>query len=123
MRDGMKNNKRGKRSPSTPGKPPKAWTRLMKDRLFFAWDKSNGTVVIGPEILKSKQSRVASVYTIPSVHEYGGVLRKVDRKGRPSTARYPARPYMRPALEKSWNRPALQRAFDAIGDTSIGPNF
>lgn len=120
MRDGFKNNKRGKRTPSPAGKPPKAWVRTMKDKLFFAWDKSKGSVVIGPEYVKMRSQRMMESQPIPHLHEHGGLARKYDRKGRPSTKRYPARPYMRPALDKSWNRPVLQKAFDEIA-YSIGP--
>lgn len=122
MRDGTKTQRPGKaRKPSAPGKPPKAWTRLLKDRLFFAWDSSTASVVIGPELLRTRASRLASSDTIPAIHEFGGTTKSYSRKGKAKNARYPKRPYMRPAFEKSVTRPKLQAAFDSVKSTSIGP--
>jgi len=110
---------RRRQKPSEPGTPPSAVQGHLRDFLFFAYDAAgangNGSVVVGPAGFKRS--------VVPALHEFGGdvagngrvvwMTRKPgrDSKGRFVTAgkervtlngniRYPARPYMRPALEK-----------------------
>ncbi|MCC6360625.1 MAG: hypothetical protein IT450_17945 [Phycisphaerales bacterium] len=72
---------------SDPGSPPRyRWSRLLKDRLFFAYDSSTRTVVIGPERLGRNGGKV------PRLLEEGGV----GDNGK----HIAARPYMKPALDQ-----------------------
>jgi len=69
----------------------------MRQFLFFAYDKQNESVVIGPALLNGVQS--GSVPT-PSVLEFGGVVQLLTpRRDGSRDAMIAARPYMRPALE------------------------
>lgn len=105
--------RRRKNGVSAAGQPPFAKSGELRDLLFFAYDPKTGTVVVGPLGFRGSD--------VPSLHEFGGTangdgrvmylkdspgrdasgrfvskgLRRVVLKG---TLRYPARPYMRPAL-------------------------
>lgn len=149
IRQNARQSMRSRMKPSAPGTPPSAHSvkhqakagfakrgPLLKNKLFFQFDPSTKSVVIGPESLKQSKNQV------PEMHEYGGTftIRKkvvvkrrkrtkpltakqqaafelLKRNGmlprRPSTyvtkvCRYPARPYMGPALEKEIQAGTLQ---------------
>lgn len=69
-------------APSRPGDPPRSRVGLLRQFIFFAYDDSTRSVVIGP-------ARIGGSGTAPGVLELGGVN---DTGGRVA-----ARPYMRPA--------------------------
>jgi hypothetical protein len=102
---------------SAPGSPPFAKSGELRDLLFFGYDAKTGTFVVGPLGFKGSD--------VPSLHEHGGTraagkgeflllknspgrdhrgkfvsrgTRKVAIKG---TVKYPARPFMAPALKTS----------------------
>lgn len=96
---------RYRKSASPPGQPPSAHKSkrlaalkrlkrakyngaLLREMLFFAYDQRTQTVVVGPLGFKNSP--------VPALHEFGGTHRV---KGK--DVRYPARPYMAPALNKS----------------------
>ena len=83
-----------KGSPSAPGQPPKSRKGLLKNFIFYGFDRGRRSVVIGPQKLNIKGKA-------PSVLEYGGMARGKSRKGRVTSAKISARPYMGPAFEKS----------------------
>lgn len=91
-RRSMRKSKSGK--PSKPGRPPKAHSGELKRFLFFVYDRRNHDVVIGP--IRLPRTR----YAVPGIQEFGGVVTRKDG----STAVYPERPYMRPALKKNLSR-------------------
>lgn len=92
------------RSISKPGQPPFSRSGLLKKFIYFAYDPSHKSVVIGPEKLNGKNKGDA-----PSLLEYGGTT-TLTSFGRKRTARFAARPYMRPAFEKEKPKlPALWR--------------
>lgn len=116
--------KKGK--PSNPGQPPKSRTGVLKDFLFFAYEPSRRTVVVGPAKTNQvffKRSGKPISGTAPEVLEYGGEIsvlewwlpsqqkwsrvdlrskRKIEgRKTRLRTVRIAARPYMAPAEAKA----------------------
>ena len=62
--------------------------KSLKSALWYDVDKQAGTAVIGP--------RFSYVAEVGKLHEFGGTRQK--KKGR---AKYPARPFMKPALEKA----------------------
>jgi hypothetical protein len=101
---------------SVPGSPPSSHTGLLKQFIYFGYDRSSQSVVIGPTLLNAKERG------IPERLEYGGLtmLRRdrVTRVGGPgrkilsagTTLQYKARPYMRPALAKELPKlPAMWR--------------
>lgn len=75
---------------SKPGEPPRWWTKLLRDRVFFAYEPVRRVVVVGPEKVASKRGDV------PHVLEYGGLSRGPNGK----QVTIEPRPYMRPALAK-----------------------
>jgi len=103
---------RARRS-SKPGQPPRSHTGLLKRRIFFAFEPSNVSVVIGPEKLRSVKGR-----DVPHSLEFGGNVvveeRRLRRNQKPIVVKRSVmiapRPYMGPALAleipklpKRWN--------------------
>jgi hypothetical protein len=109
--------------PSKPGKPPKSWTGLLKNFIFFAFDPTTKSVVVGPTPL-NQHHVVGGQLTrgaVPQVLEKGGTIgireyqlsgglwvpygrRARSRQGRPVRVRnvnIAARPYMGPSLLKN----------------------
>jgi phage gpG-like protein len=86
---------RYRKAASTPGSPPSAHKNgmgpLMRKFLFYALDPSTDTVVVGP-------ARLVKSTDAPAIEEFGGTVRR-QRKGKVTTAVYPARPYMGPAAK------------------------
>ena len=78
---------RRRKSASAEGKPPHTRKGQLRSAIFYSVEKSNDQVVIGPE--HGKVGRSASA------HEHGGRYRR---------QRYPRRPFMGPALEKTKDR-------------------
>ncbi len=82
--------RRKRRSP--PGQPPGLWTGLLRKFVFFSYEPSKKSVVIGPTLINGRTGRV------PEVLEYGGT-EQIEINGKRVAARYAGRPYMHPALE------------------------
>lgn len=96
---------RRRKKTSAPGTPPSAHSgdnvATLKN-IWFALDPRSLSVVVGP--LKLNHLVDNSAGTVPALHEFGGTARLRGRvrrgqKPRLRTARYPARPFMGPALE------------------------
>jgi len=119
------------RPPSAPGTPPHTHVPGghmlgFRRNLYNAYDRSTHSAVVGP-------SRKGAEWFIPQLHEYGGskrlkgyvwkpkyarytkpIIRWVSERENPGsqwapigqtrTFRYPARPFMRPALAKCRGR-------------------
>jgi len=83
---------RKRKQPAPPGKPPSSHTGLLKKFIYFGYDPSKRSVVIGPVRL-SERGR-GELPGAPPLLEYGGT-RKVGKK----VAFYKARPFMGPAFE------------------------
>ena len=79
-----------RRGASRPGNPPHSHSGLIRDQIFYGYDRAAESVVVGPRVFTRRDA--------PGVHEFGGTL--PSRRGK-RAARYPARPYMGPALERS----------------------
>ena len=94
VRTGAKSSIRKRKKISQPGQPPSSHTGLLKRLIFFGYDPSKKSVVIGPTPLGSGTAEA------PPLLEYGGSARRKDRKGKTVTATYRPRPFMGPALEK-----------------------
>ena len=82
---------RKRRRISAPGQPPSSHTGLLKRNIFFVYEPSRRSVVIGPVLLNSSSGA-------PELLEHGGtVIREV--KGQSVRMTYRPRPYMGPAFE------------------------
>ncbi len=84
---------RKRKGASPPGTPPHGHVGLLKRLIFFGYDTTRKSVVIGPAPLR------ASVEA-PPLLEYGGRARRKDRRGKSVMATYKSRPFMGPALAK-----------------------
>ncbi len=103
VRQRARTSMKRRQQPSPPGKPPSAHTGLLRQHLYFAWDPSARSVVIGPVLLNQKQGGV------PPLLEYGGPAVRV-RWGKPRRVFYQPRPFMRPAFAAEQSRlPTLWR--------------
>jgi hypothetical protein len=105
-----------RRSPSPAGKPPKAWSGELRELLFFGWDAQSESMLVGPEGFRNSIA--------PSLHEFGGTLAvpvKYLGRGFPQGSRrdrnrkvkvkYPARPYMGPALNIALQKGKIPEPF------------
>ena len=75
---------------SQPGSPPSSHAGQLRDLLYFAWDGSSRSVVIGPTPFKD--------VVAPKLLEEGGTI--IDRlRGRSVRKVYRTRPFMKPAFD------------------------
>ena len=77
---------RTRKKSAHPGNPPHSHNGWFKRLIFFGYDATNQSVVVGPQLLNGGKGNP----TVPEVLERGGV-----RKGQS----YHAFPYMGPALD------------------------
>lgn len=85
------------RKPSRPGTPPGDVIGTLKRFVLFDVDQAKRNVIMGPAWLPRQQSQRTL-----ELLEHGGVRRQRSRRhNRTVTARYPARPFMRPAFNKN----------------------
>jgi hypothetical protein len=101
VRRRARSSMRRRKAAAPPGSPPSAHSkdavRTLKN-ILFAYDRQRQSVVIGPVRLNGEGG------SVPALHEFGGTktLRQRGRGRRPPSirlARYPARPFMGPALQ------------------------
>jgi hypothetical protein len=92
VRQHAKGSIRKRKKTSEPSKPPNSHTGLLKNNIFFAYDPSKQSVVVGPTLMNAKSSGVA-----PKMLEFGGE-QTITTKAGDKIAVYKARPYMGPAL-------------------------
>lgn len=93
-----------RRKKPQPGLPPRNMTGKLKYRIMFGWEPTKRKTLVGPEYLP----RMPRNPTIPQLLEYGGTIQRTSKRSkRRYMAKYPAYPYMRPALAK--NLPLLPR--------------
>jgi hypothetical protein len=93
-----------KKSVSKPGQPPYSRSGLLKKFIYFGYDTTKKSVVIGPERLSGKNKGAA-----PALLEYGGNTQS-QLRGKKRTVSIAARPYMGPAFTKEKPKlPALWR--------------
>lgn len=88
-----------------PGQPPHSHTGLLKRFIFFGYDPSTESVVVGP-------ARINRTTDAPHTLEFGGTTTvERGRKGkiRKRKVRVAPRPFMGPALEKE--RPNLPKTW------------
>ena len=101
VRTGARSSIRKRKSASPPGKPPSSHVGLLKKFIFFSYEPSERSVVIGPALL-NRPTSAADGLTIPQVLEEGGPTilqsrsRRARRRRRVQVAK---RPFMGPAFE------------------------
>lgn len=86
-RDGEPRPKRPLAS-SRPGEPPRSRLGYLRKYLFFAWDATTKSLVVGPARFNGAKG------IAPTTLEYGGTVTIGNRR-----VRIQPRPYMRPAFE------------------------
>jgi hypothetical protein len=101
VRRSAKSSIRKRKRASAPGRPPSSHTGLLKKLIFFGYEPTKRSVVIGPVRLSGKPGDA------PHVLEHGGtarIARRRWRRGRRVSVtqhrRIAARPFMGPAMEK-----------------------
>jgi len=106
----MQKKKRGeertnfRRGVSKPGQPPYSRSGLLKKFIYFGYDPTQRSVVIGPERLSGWNKGKA-----PALLEYGGTTQS-NLRGKKRIVSIAARPYMGPAFEKEKPKlPAMWR--------------
>ena len=93
VRRTAKSSIRKRKAVSKPGQPPSSHTGLLKRLIYFGYDPTRKSVVIGPEPLNGRSQGA-------HVLEYGGRQRIRTSDGKPVHANYRARPFMGPAFSK-----------------------
>lgn len=95
----------GEVPPAKPGKPPRARKGLLKTQNRYGYWAQEHAVVIGPRLIKGG-GYGRQPYPAPGLEEHGGTTYIPTIKKR---AHYPARPYMRPAHDRTMARVASGR--------------
>ena len=97
VRRTAKSSIRKRKRTSAPGEPPSSHTGLLKRFIYFGFDPSRRSVVIGPARLDQKPGDA------PEALEHGGMSTVVEGRRRKRSKRrvkVEARPFMGPAMEK-----------------------
>lgn len=100
---------RYKQGTAPAGKPPYSHSGLLRDFIYFAYDESTGSVVIGPVVLNG-----GSAQALESL-EYGGpsILRRFRHgKYEEIATQTGEHPFMRPAYQEELDRGSLEKVFD-----------
>lgn len=107
VRQRAKSSIRRRKAVSAPGNPPNSHTGLIGKFLYFAWDESQRSVVIGPALIRTSYAepgslgeleRGGSTVVIESGFKTRNGRRVVEKKKR--TINIKARPFMQPAFDK-----------------------
>ena len=93
VRTSARSSIRKRKSAAPPGKPPSSHVGLLKRLIYFGYDRSKQSVVIGPAPLRGTAEA-------PPLLEYGGRARRRGRRGRTRMVTYRPRPFMGPAFQK-----------------------
>jgi len=103
VRTAARHSIRKRKAVSEPGQPPSSHVGLLRKLIYFGYDPTRRSVVIGPTPLHGTAEA-------PPLLEYGGRTRRRGRKGRNVMASYRARPFMGPAFEREKPKlPAMWR--------------
>jgi hypothetical protein len=128
VRRRARSSMRRRKQSSAPGQPPtaRATNGPSLKTILFAFDGGKDSVIVGPVQLNQSTNAITAQTTVPALHEFGqsaAILesRRVPSVGQPTpwriaprrrarptatirtetrrrTAKYPARPFMAPAL-------------------------
>jgi len=103
VRTAARHSIRKRKAVSEPGQPPSSHVGLLRKLIYFGYDPTRRSVVIGPTPLHGTAEA-------PPLLEYGGRARRRGRKGRNVMASYRARPFMGPSFEREKPKlPAMWR--------------
>lgn len=106
IRRRAKSSIRKRKATSAPGQPPSSHTGILKRFIYFGYEPSTDSVVIGPV-------RLQKLGDAPSALEHGGktvVRRRKGRKFVKKKTKIKSRPFMEPALvAERKNLPELWR--------------
>lgn len=97
VRTGARHSIRKRKRVSAPGEPPSSHTGLLRNFIFFGYDRDRRSVVIGPQRLNQK------IGDAPHALEYGGpstVVEGLRGKRKKRRIRIAARPFMGPVFER-----------------------
>jgi hypothetical protein len=104
VRRSARSSIRRRKRTSSPGQPPTSRTGLLKRFIFFGFDPTKRSVVIGPARLNGSGRGDA-----PSLLEHGGTT-TLRRRGQRHRVHFRGRPYMGPAFDKEQPKlPAMWR--------------
>jgi hypothetical protein len=92
VRRRAKSSIRKRKRASEPGKPPSSHTGLLRDMIFFSFDREANSVVIGPTLINSPTGA-------PEILEYGGEAVVSRPNGMKVRIYIQPRPYMGPAID------------------------
>jgi len=98
VRTAARSSIRRRKNVSEPGQPPSSHVGTLRRLIFFGFDPTKRSVVVGPTPFGNKAEA-------PELLEYGGRARRKSRRGRIQAATYRPRPFMGPAFERE--RPKL----------------
>lgn len=102
VRRGARSSIRKRKATSQPGSPPSSHVGLLKQNIFFVYERERSNVVIGPILLNKGTDA-------PALLEHGGSVTRRRRKKRVRMT-YRPRPYMGPAFETEKSKlPAMWR--------------
>lgn len=100
---------------SPPGKPPHSHVGLLRDGIFYGYDRGQDSVVVGPALLRTRgRDGVPVSGTVPQVLEQGGKVRRERRGGQEEIVNVQARPLMGPALETGRKSDKLSQAWKDV---------
>jgi hypothetical protein len=101
VRTAARHSIRKRKAVSQPGQPPSSHAGLLRKLIYFGYDQTRKSVVIGPTPLRGTAEA-------PPLLEYGGRARRKARGGKAVQATYRPRPFMGPAFEAEKKKlPAL----------------
>lgn len=102
VRRGARSSIRKRKATSQPGSPPSGHVGLLKQNIFFVYERERSNVVIGPILLNKGTDA-------PALLEHGGSATRRRKKQRVRVT-YRPRPFMGPAFEREIpSLPALWR--------------
>jgi hypothetical protein len=102
IRTAARSSLRRRKKPSAPGSPPSVHSQdrvATLKNIWFVFDPGSRSVVVGPLKLNGSKLIGSDRPSVPSLHEFGGVA-VVGRRQQRRRVRYPARPFMGPAMQR-----------------------
>lgn len=111
VRTRAKSSIKKRKKPADPGKPPSSHAGTLKRLIFFGFEPSTQTVVVGPAKFENRHN-----YVVPEVLEKSGTVVVVKPGKKPQAAHYRGNPFMQPAHEAE-----LPKFMESLKD-SITPN-
>ena len=91
IRTRAKTSIRKRKKISEPGQPPSSHEGSLRRLIFFGYDKTTQSVVVGPAAFREG--------TAPRLLEFGGSRQTTAKSGAAKVLVYRPRPFMRPAGE------------------------